>query len=170
MSDCNWHEKGELPPVGEVCLARYASGFHIKTKPLFIGKEKFIAQDLDNGVEFTGKIEKWVFEPIPKKQIVDMRLFAGTDFLLKSPTRVYNNLASDMDDDHLYKYKPLLNFDNAVKDLIEEPKYLKPFEYKVLEIWAHGKFVTKNQDEDIHWPDVYHITITGLKDGWEFGE
>ncbi len=161
-----------IPPVGEICLAKCMDGFHIKTKPLFIGKEKFIAQDLDNGVEFTGSIENWVFEPIPKKKIVDMSLFAGTDFLLRSKITGFSNLTSDLSVCHLHKYTPYIDHPNAVKGLTKEPKYLKPFKYTVLEshVTYHNdvKGETRNQNHRLDWPNIFHITILGLKDGWEY--
>jgi len=118
-----------IPPVDEVCLGKYLNGSFEKIKPLFIGKDMFMAQDLEKGFEFAGTIGRWTFEPIPIKKIVNMELFFGTNFLLYSPAGIYP--AKQLSAVSLSIYSPVLNFPNAAKGLTEEPEYLKPFKYEV---------------------------------------
>lgn len=112
------------------------------------------------------------FAPIePEKKIVDMSLFAGTDILLTRRQHIEIYTANDVPSDLIGRYKPIYMHHNAVSDLEYEPDYLEPFEYEVLEAYSDcGEVLFHKLPSEgcFSWYNVCHITILGLKDGWEF--
>jgi len=64
----SWHERGELPPVGEFCLMvlNDKSEQQLVITPLWFGKEVFAFDD--NGSEIFGRICSYTFRPLPPEK------------------------------------------------------------------------------------------------------
>lgn len=166
----NWYEKGGLPPIGS--RVQVGNRHHKPYTVIGYTSSGSVACEADGEMELK-RFHSKDLRPLQSK-IVDMSLFAGTDFLLRSKITGFSNLTSDLSVCHLHKYTPYIDHSNAVKGLTKKPKYLEPFKYTVLEshVTYHNdvKCETRNQNHRLDWPNIFHITITGLKDGWEYEE
>lgn len=105
---------------------------------------------------------------------VDMSLFAGSDVWLQSRD---NGERWQVDDlpykKYLDKFEPVYNIWNHFEGH-EMPAYLEPFEFEVRFFSrSDNKYVILDGNPELfnaQWSKVCSFKITGLKEGYTFGE
>lgn len=167
MSDNNWFENNETPPVGTECEVRVYDNNFIPCSIIFMGSETCVLTV--NTLERPHYLVDLKFRPIQKK-VVDITKFAGTDvWVVQKGNEKNRRKVGEFKPVFLPLYKPLIKEWNHITGLTEEPEWLEGFEYVVTYWHDHTlKYRVINEYTAINWPLVCAISITGLKDGWVY--
>lgn len=163
----NWHERGELPPVGEqvlyTCSQLTPGAWNEGVVVGYDGNLVLVrtTEDDSNFPAYDGfPIQN--IKPIFELQKIDMTKFSGSNCLLRDQdsgevvvvdSRIFN----------FFNHEPEYNYWNAVKGLTEEPEWCKGFNVTVR--YADGKEMEKTEGHN--WRGVVAIRFDGVKEGYE---